>query len=274
MRRFATGFIYSLALSLIILGTALTTSASAQNLAALDRRIAALEAEIQRLTGDIERQRFEMRNLKTDLERRLADAELRIQDLEQGHIGGAAATPPANRQVGTPQRQGNQLPGPLGNLVEPQRTPPTQTWRAPSTPGGQQQLGQLGGQPSAATTLYEQAFATLKDGDYVAAEALFTSFLSQYETHRLAENARYWLAETFYVRNQYQDAAREFAKAYRDNPEGSKAPDNLLKLGLSLSSLNQRDDACIALGQLIKEYGNAARSIITRADQEMTRLGC
>ncbi len=92
--------------------------------------------------------------------------------------------------------------------------------------------------------------------------------------HRLASNATYWLGETYYVRNQYDDAARVFAQSYQKYPGGSKTPDSLLKLALSLSGLGKKQEACIALAQLKTEFPGGSSAVLQRADKEMTDLGC
>ena len=65
----------------------------------------------------------------------------------------------------------------------------------------------------------------------------------------LAGNAQYWMGETYYVRGRYQDAAVTFAEGYQKYPTNSKAPDNLLKLGMSLGQLGKKADACVAFAQ-------------------------
>ena len=81
-------------------------------------------------------------------------------------------------------------------------------------------------------------------------------------------------SESFYVRRQYERAARIFAEGYQSYPKSSKAPDNLLKLGLSLGGMGNTHDACVALAQLKKEYASERTPVMRRADQEFSRLGC
>ena len=90
----------------------------------------------------------------------------------------------------------------------------------------------------------------------------------------MASNARYWLAETYYVENDYEDAAREFAVAYKKDPKGSKAQDNLLKLALSLKGLDRDKDACVALAQLDKEFGITNSAVVQRGAKERATLAC
>jgi len=121
---------------------------------------------------------------------------------------------------------------------------------------------------------YERAFSLLKSGDNSGAQKAFSTFIERYPEDNLAGNARYWLGEAYYVQNFYDKAARTFADAYQKSPQGSKAPDNLLKLGLSLAGLGRKEDACVSLSQLDKEFGSTGSAIVRRGEQEATSLGC
>lgn len=133
---------------------------------------------------------------------------------------------------------------------------------------------QQGSRVDQAASSYENAFALLKSNNYEAAEQAFGTFLNQYPSHALAPNAQYWHGETFYVRGKYERAARIFASAYQKNPNGSKAPDNLLKLGMSLAGMGNSEDACVALKQLQGNKASNSTPVLRRAKQEIDRLGC
>ena len=76
------------------------------------------------------------------------------------------------------------------------------------------------------------------------------------------------------MRQNYLEAAGAFARGFQNYPDSSKAPDNLLKLGLSLANLDRRDDACTTFSELSRQYPDAAAIILQRAEQESARLGC
>lgn len=126
----------------------------------------------------------------------------------------------------------------------------------------------------AASRDYDEAYGLLTGGRYAEAEEAFQAFIDRHPDHRLSDNARYWLGETFYIRDRYEEAARTFANAYQQSPEGNKAPDNLLKLGLSLASLDQTEDACTALERVTQSFPDAPETISERAREERSRLSC
>ena len=114
----------------------------------------------------------------------------------------------------------------------------------------------------------------LRQANYPAAEEALKSFISDNPSSPLLGNAKYWLGETYYVRGDYQQAAVTFAEAYQQHPEGGKAPDNLLKLGMSLASLGSVEDACGTYSELLSRYPNAAPSIVRRVQIERQKHSC
>ena len=121
---------------------------------------------------------------------------------------------------------------------------------------------------------YDYAFDILRKADYGRAETALRMFLEANPNDMLAGNAQYWLGETYYVRGDFEQAAVEFLSGYQAYPSGNKAPDNLLKLGLSMARLGQTDGACTALSRLATEYPEANDTIRRRAQTERGRLTC
>lgn len=237
---------------------AYSTSAASQTNTEL--RLQQLEGEIRNLTGRLEQQDYDIRQTKSALDKALADMSLRLQDLEQGRtVGGnvAAITPSSPPSVPSAP-PGSASTGTLGTLSETI----TREVATSAAPGDD------------AARLYENSFAVLRQGDFQKAQVSFQGFLDRYPTHSLAANAKYWLGETYYAGGDYERAARIFAEAYQQYPSGTKAPDNLLKLALSLSAMDKPRDACVALDQLIKDFATGAGPVVRRAEQEKTRLGC
>ena len=79
--------------------------------------------------------------------------------------------------------------------------------------------------------------------------------------HALQANAHYWLGETFYVRRDYQRAAYTFADSFQKYPEGNKAADNLLKLGMSLGKLGKKKEACTTYSRLLENFPKASSTL-------------
>jgi tol-pal system protein YbgF len=121
---------------------------------------------------------------------------------------------------------------------------------------------------------YDHAFKLLSDRDYAKAEKALQAFVETHPKHKLAGNAKYWLGETYYVRGNYNQAAVVFAEGFRTYPDSRKAPDNLLKLGITLAKIDKVDKACRLFSELQKRFPDAAQNIRHRAQREEKRLGC
>ena len=125
---------------------------------------------------------------------------------------------------------------------------------------------------------YNYAFEILRlangPADYEKAERALRAFLDKNPSSDLAGNAQYWIGETFYVRSDFERAAVEFLAGYEQYPSSVKGPDNLLKLGLSLARLDQKDVACASLSKLSTEYPSASDTIKRRAQSERGNLKC
>ena len=108
---------------------------------------------------------------------------------------------------------------------------------------------------------------------YADAESGFREFVSKYPEHNLAGSAEFKLGETFWAQQNYGDAAQAYMSSYKQYPKGRRAPDSLLKLGLSLARLGQKDQACTTMGSVDAEFPNAVE-VKKRAQAEFKRAGC
>lgn len=243
-----------------------TTGAAGPN---LELRMQAFEQELRNLTGMVEQVSYQQNQLAQRLDKLQADVEFRLQTLEGG--GQVGAVPPASGSVAeAPTPVPGTGPQVLGTVTEEElqsvaggatgsESVPTQTAGVPAgTPQEQ----------------YDYAFGLLRQANYDGAEVALKDFIAKNPTDPLVANAKYWLGETYYVRGMYAEAAQAFGVAYQDHPDGPKAPDNLLKLGLSLSLLGKGGDACTVLAELETRFPNASANLLQRSKQERERLSC
>lgn len=127
---------------------------------------------------------------------------------------------------------------------------------------------------SGADDLYKAAYTHLLKRRFGAAESGFTKFLKSHRKHKLAGNAQYWLGESYYARGRYKQAAQAFLSGYRDFSSSPKAPDSMLKLGMSLRQLGQKKHACATFKQLSERYPRASANLKKIAARERKRAGC
>ncbi len=121
---------------------------------------------------------------------------------------------------------------------------------------------------------YDAAFKLLQEREFDKAETALRAFLDKHPEHDLAGNAKYWLGETYYVRGNYNKAAVVFAEGFRTYPDSRKAPDNLLKLGITLGEIDKVDKACRLFSELQSRFPDAPKNILRRAKTEQAELGC
>lgn len=227
---------------LILVALALPSAAFAQRSdpVYVEDRLNQLQQAISLLTGQIEQLQYKNNQLQQQLEKMQADYEFRLEQVEKGgggaRPGGAPARPPAPSTAAAP----------------------------PAAAGA----------AGAADQVYNDAFKKLQDGDYAGAEKGFKAFVQRYPQHALAGNAQYWLGETFYARRDYQNAMTAFAEGYKAYKASPKGPDNLLKLGVTLATLNRKTDACAIFARFAQDYPRATDLQKRRIDQERQKNGC
>lgn len=230
---------------------ALPSADNSQLAAAVDERMNGLEGSIKQINNRLDEQDYAIGQMKQQFDLQKSDIEMRLKE-----IGAGAKAPVVNTM-------------PVPSETQSATTPPTSQPDKTVDAGASQDLP-----TDNAAALYDAAFQALREQKYERAEGGFQEFMKRYPTDQLAGNAQYWLGETYYVRGNYADAAKIFAQGYQKYPKSTKAPDNLLKLGLSLSQQNKKQEACITLQQLGKQYANAAAVIKQRADDEAKKLNC
>jgi tol-pal system protein YbgF len=231
-----------------------------------------IQQQIRDLTGLVEKADFEMRSLKQRLDKLVNDVDFRLSKIEGDFAALKGGAPPAQAGApGTPPAAGSDQP--------PRSTTPGVLGTLPVVPPGQQPQAQ---QQAAKGVLpqgtpkerYDHALRLLRQSDYDIAEQAFREWVNAHPKDPLASNAWYWLGETHYVRADHGAGAKAFLEGYKSAPKGDKAPDNLLKLGMSLTNLNQKTEACNTFAQLGTEFPNAPANIKQTLARERQRAGC
>jgi tol-pal system protein YbgF len=241
----------------------------------LSVRINQLETELRTVTGSVEKVDFEISRVRTRLDKLVADVDFRLTAIErqlaagnkmtQQPPGGSAASAGQGGQAAAlaPATTASPQAGTLGTL------PADSSGRAAvAVP---ESILPAGGTEE---EHYDVAFQLIRQGDYGDAERAFREFLAIHGDSKLAGNAQYWLAESFYVRGKYDQAARGFLEGYQKYKGHDKALGSLLKLGMSLVKLEQRKEACATFDQLTAEFPNAADHIKRQVTTERARIGC
>lgn len=269
------------------------------NFADTQLRLSDLEERMRDMNGRMEELNHRITTLNERLDKMSSDIDFRLNNAQPG--GGAGGAMPNNSGAAPGAQPPTSLTQPAPILTPPPGA--NDPNRAPSQSGilgtipvnpGQQGAGQPGPGPQASAPpaqsaapapgkplpdgspeeQYKYAFALLTKSDYPGAERALQAFVEQHPSHQLAGNAQYWLGETYYVRQDFNNAARAFAIGFQKYPKSSKGPDNLLKLGLSLAALNKNKEACQSYSMLRSEFPKAPQEVAKRAEAERKRLRC
>ena len=245
-------------------------------------KLSEIENQFQELTNKFEEINFKLDKLSNRMSKVQADNQIRFQDLENV-VSSDATKNELTKKTNNEQMEvlpGSSQPQDLGsisykdtatnetsqktNSVDSTALVVTETFQAEEkilpneTPDKQ----------------YQFATSFLKVGDYSTAERAFREFVDTNPEHNLAGNAQYWYAETFRIRQLYTDAASAYLEGYQRYPKGEKAPINLLKLGVSMVQIGEKDQGCKMINGVEEQYPEANQSVIQKAKYESQKFEC
>ena len=237
-------------------------------------KLTEIENQFQELTNKFEEINFKLDKLSNRLSKVQADNQLRFQELESGNITSS------NENKELTLLPGSSQPQDLGSISYKdtetksltQQTQSIETTGTIITETFQSEEKLLPDENP--DKQYEFAISFLKVGDYNTAERAFREFVDTNPEHKLAGNAQYWYAETFRIRQLYTDAASAYLEGYQKYPKSNKAPINLLKLGVSLVQIGEKDQGCLMIVGVEKEYPEANQSILQKAKYEEKKFEC
>ena len=249
-------------------------------------KLSEVEDQFRELTNKFEEINFKLDKLSTRVSKIQADNQIRFQDIEtnisSGNISSEenqlSSKPKTDEQKVLP---GSSQPQDLGTI----------SYKDTETNETSQQIQSVDTTASIVTETfqseekilpqdlnpveqYEFATSFLKVGDYSTAERAFREFVLSNPDHELAGSAQYWYAETFRIRQLYTDAASAYLEGYQKYPKGKKAPINLLKLGVSMVQIGEKDQGCKMINGVELQYPNANQSVIQKAKYESKKFEC
>ena len=243
-------------------------------------KLSEIENQFQVLTNKFEEINFKLDKLSNRLSKVQADNQIRFQDLEKSTFQKDSTKKISKNSDNEELLPGSSQPQDLGSISYKDNTTEEKTQKIESvetTASIVTETFQSEEKILPEVTIEKQyAFATsfLKNGDYSTAERAFREFVLTNPEHDLAGNAQYWYAETFRIRQLYTDAASAYLEGYQKYPKGEKAPINLLKLGVSMVQIGEKDQGCKMINGVEKQYPEANQSVIQKAKYESQKFEC
>ena len=246
-------------------------------------KLSEIENQFRDLTNKFEEINFKLDKLSNRLTKLQADNQLRFEQVEKT-MGNVVSTGAANLKENISDEDkilpGTSEPQDLGSISYKDMTTSATTQQTQSVDSTStvilenvESIEKLLPEDSPEKQ-YEFATSFLKVGDYNTAERALKEFVQTNPNHELAGNAQYWFAETFRIRQLYVDAASAYLEGYQKYPKSEKAPDNLLKLGVSLVQIGEKEQGCMMITSLEKEYPEASQSILQKAKYEEKKFEC
>jgi tol-pal system protein YbgF len=248
-------------------------------------KLSEVEDQFRQLTNKFEEINFKLDKLSNRLSKIQADNQIRFQDIESSISSGESTTQLSSKPKTDVTKSeilpGSSQPQDLGTIsykdtetsetsqqiqsVDTTATIVTETFQAEE---------KILPQDLSPEKQYEFATSFLKVGDYSTAERAFREFVLSNSEHELAGSAQYWYAETFRIRQLYTDAASAYLEGYQKYPKGTKAPINLLKLGVSMVQIGEKDQGCKMINGVELQYPKANQSVIQKAKYESKKFEC
>ncbi len=244
-------------------------------------KLSELEKIIQDLINRYEEINFQIDKLSARLSKVQADNQLRFQQLENNSTSDNSTTSLPKQNLNKNKiLPGSSKPQELGSISYKDMTDNSEKQSIQSVETTKSVVSEVfkseekilpKGSPK---EQYEFATSFLKVGDYNMAERAFREFVDNNPENELSGNAQYWYAETFRIRQLYTDAASAYLEGYQKYPKSEKAPINLLKLGVSLVQIGEKDQGCLMIVGVKKEYPNATQSVLQKAKYEEKKFEC
>ena len=246
-------------------------------------KLTEIENQFQELTNKFEEINFKIDKLSNRLSKVQADNQMRFQELENS----STITTDENKKITSLPKEetkkvlpGSSEPQDLGSIsykdtetnLLTQQTQSIETTGTIITETFESEEKLL--PDESPEKQYEFAVSFLKVGDYNTAERAFREFIDTNTKHKLAGNAQYWYAETFRIRQLFTDAASAYLEGYQKYPKSEKAPINLLKLGVSLVQIGEKDQGCLMITGVEKQYPKANQSVLQKAKYEEKKFDC
>ena len=243
-------------------------------------KLSEIEKQFQELTNKFEEINFKLDKLSSRLSKVQADNQMRFQELETFPSGTQSKNKISSISNDNETLPGSSEPQDLGAI----------SYKDNESKYEEQQIQSVDTTGSVVTETfvseekilpetnpskqYEFATSFLKNGDYNMAERAFREFVTSNPEHKLAGNAQYWYAETFRIRQLFTDAASAYLEGYQKYPKSDKAPINLLKLGVSLVQIGEKDQGCLMITGVEQQYPEANQSVLQKAKYEEKKFEC
>lgn len=247
---------------------------------ALRTRLADLGAALEQLRTDISllqgrlesmqdagsKSANEQLKVRQDLEIRIATLDEQVRALQKqvadigargGAVSSATPAPVATTLVLATPAPGVS-PAPTPAVVATPTAKPTAV--AAATPAGKETDQQM----------YQRGAEALDGKRYADARAAWTELLNKFPKSEYADNARYWIGESYYAEKDFASAILEYDKVVRDYPGQDKVPAALLKQGMAFLEIGEKEGGVATLQDVVKKFPKSEEA--KKAKERLSKL--
>jgi tol-pal system protein YbgF len=192
----------------------------------------------------------EMQTQLTELLERIDVLNQRIAQLEEVRL-----EPSPGPQPQTPRRQ--------PAAAEPVSAAPAPVENAPT------QSALVGAQLAES---YRQAIMLFGRGRHADARRAFEGVYEANTSGDLADNALFWIGETYFAANDYTNAVRYYQRVVNDYSSENKAPDSLFKIAMAQERTGDLALARRTLQQVIERFPYSSPASSAKAELERIKF--
>jgi tol-pal system protein YbgF len=256
----------------------------AQDATELLLRLDKLESDNRRLTGQVEQQQFQVRRLEDQLKKFQADVDLRFKDVEGAKPAQKQpmqqVLPPAGVQKRSELDASHDLtPRSLGAATGTLSDKPVKRDDDIMSPMNGKGMSapiavQAGVASNSSKDMFDAGRGALDRAEYAQAETSFKDFIKAHPKDKLVPEATYGLGESYFARQKHTEAAEQYLNLTTKYGKSARAPEGMLKLGMSLRALGSIQEACATLNEVLRRYPNANAGVKAAVTRESSRAKC
>ncbi|HNX51613.1 MAG TPA: tol-pal system protein YbgF [Thermoanaerobaculaceae bacterium] len=213
-------------------------STGKEDMDVMGRKLAEQSGQLLKSNADIQVELRKLRDQIQSLQAELDSTSQRLSalsnELAATREQGALAQPP-NEQIPAP--------------ASPNQAPPPAA-------------GNRGNEP---TQLYNAAYEDYLRSNFDLAIQGFREYAKRYPNTDLADNALYWVGESYYSKKQFKEAIDAFTELLNTYKSSDKAAAGLLKKGLAYLEMGDRSQAVINLQYVLYEHPGSKEADLARA---------
>jgi tol-pal system protein YbgF len=205
-----------------------------------------VQEQIRRLNGRIEENE---RLLKRSVERDLGD-----QDAMRASVGTTAERVAALESI--VEQHHRYLNLPPAQLKPGAEAPPAVKAEPAPSPAAEPKTRE--------TELYDKSIALYRDGKYEEAIEGFRTFLKTFPKSDRADNAHFWIGESYMALKQYEQAILAYQEVIKNYPKGNKVPSALLRQAFAFLEIKDQTSAKLLLNRVVKNHPNSSEAKIAQ----------